>query len=152
MNMLELGSGTWLRPGLEECTHHGFWNHSDHIDVTHDLNMIPWPWEDNSWDRVYSIDVMQMLHIPIIDWIREIHRILKPGGILILRLPAYDNPELWRDPVDRRGYHEDSMSYFDHTHELYEKYSRGYWEHVPNFKVTFLDRRIGNFVYEMIKV
>jgi SAM-dependent methyltransferase len=149
---LELGCGTWIRPGLEEFEHHGFIKHSNFISYAHDLNITPWPWPDNEWDNVYAIDVMQMLDIKIIDWLREAHRILKPGGIFLLRLPAFDNPEAWRDPVDKRVYHPDSMYYFDPSHELYQKFSLAYWENIPQFKVTFIDRRADNFVYQMIKI
>ena len=152
MKKLELGTGTWIRPGLEGCVHHGFVPHSDFISVVHDLNVTPWPWEDKSWDHIYSIDVMQMLDIKVIEWLREIHRVLKDDGIFILRLPAYDNVDAWRDPVDRRVYHPDSMYYFDPEHELYKKFSLAYWENIPPFKVRFVDRRADNFVYELRKI
>jgi SAM-dependent methyltransferase len=152
IKVLELGTGTWIRPGLEHAEHHGFVKHSDFISHVHNLNSLPWPWSTDTWDEIYSIDVMQMLDIGILEWMREIYRILRPGGIFIIRLPAPDNPEVWRDPMDKRPYHPDSMFYFDPEHELYQKFSRAYWENIPTFKVRYVDKRANNYVYELRKV
>lgn len=150
--VLELGTGTWIRPGLEHAEHHGFVQHSDFITHVHDLNITPWIWKDEEWDEIYSIDVMQMLDISLIVWMRELHRILKKDGIVIMRLPAYTNANAWRDPMDKRPYHPDSMYYFDPSHDLYKEFSRAYWDNIPEFKVCYVDQRADNFVFELRKI
>ncbi len=55
-------------------------------DVLCDLNKFPYPWEDNSVDRIYMSHVLE--HIP--DWwsaFNECARILKPGGVFEIRVP-----------------------------------------------------------------
>lgn len=54
-------------------------------DVVTDLR-VPWPWEDSSVDEIYAHDVLE--HLPQIHALNEAHRVLKPGGILDLAVPA----------------------------------------------------------------
>ena len=42
---LELGSGKAPTPGY---LHHDRQKHSPHIDVVHNLEMLPWPWASES--------------------------------------------------------------------------------------------------------
>lgn len=55
------------------------------VDVIADLTK-PLPWESNSVDEVLASHVLE--HIVMFeDTIREIHRILRPGGILTIKVP-----------------------------------------------------------------
>jgi SAM-dependent methyltransferase len=48
--------------------------------------------EDNSFDRIFSVSVFE--HIPDlgdVDAVKEVARVLKPGGIFVMTLPAYKN-------------------------------------------------------------
>lgn len=56
------------------------------VDLKHDLNEFPYPWDDNSVDEILMNHVLE--HIP--NWwdaFRECARILKPGGVLRINVP-----------------------------------------------------------------
>jgi SAM-dependent methyltransferase len=55
-------------------------------DVRHDLNVIPWPFEDNSFHHVQAFHVLEHLT----NWwgaFEECSRVLKPNGTMEVRVP-----------------------------------------------------------------
>lgn len=149
MKILELGSGS---VPIEGAVHHDRIIHSDWIDVAHDLDILPWIWENNEWDQIYSIDVFEHLNIEIIQWISECHRILKPGGVLIMRLPAWDHELSYRDPTHKKVFHPETFDYFDPEKELYKLFGRYYWDNTPEFTVKYLGRENNDLKYELRKI
>jgi SAM-dependent methyltransferase len=68
---------------LEHCRRRGF------ADLIHgSVNALPF--EDASFDAVLSLDVLYFEGVDDSRALVEIHRILKPGGCLILNLPAFE--------------------------------------------------------------
>jgi SAM-dependent methyltransferase len=56
-------------------------------DVICDLNKTPWQWENDSVDVVHALSVLEHLRCDYMDAIKEIHRILKPGGLVRIDVP-----------------------------------------------------------------
>lgn len=84
------------------------WLSSLKPDVVHDLNVLPYPFEESSLDEVYASHVLEHLDRPF-NVMKEIHRILKPGGKLILKVPHFS-----------RGFtHAEHAHGFDVTFPLY---------------------------------
>lgn len=90
------------------------------IDVVHNLMLFPWPFKDGEADYIRAIDVLEHLdhytedyEPTVIKFIEECHRILQPGGKLFIQTPRYDADFLWIDPTHVRGFHEQSMDFFD---------------------------------------
>lgn len=92
-----------------------------------DLAELPWPLEDESVDELLALDVFEHLAREIIfppplgrifvalevqEWLDECWRVLKPGGLLEMRLPAWNNPYSWRDPTHQRVFHQESFLYW----------------------------------------
>lgn len=82
---LNLGCGDKIRAGYVNvdccCT----------PDVLCDLSVFPWPWADGSVDEVLSEHFLE--HVQDYEkTILEIHRILKPGGIIFFRVPHHRTP------------------------------------------------------------
>lgn len=122
--LLHLGCGN--RP-IAGATNHDRTAHAPHVDIAHDLDALPWPFEDASYDQITAHDVMEHLRIDVQGWLDECWRILKPGGALVLRLPAWNNPVSWRDPTHRRVYHEETFNYWDARMALYRDYGSFYF-------------------------
>jgi len=60
-------------------------------DINFDLSQFPWPFDDNSADEISSSHFLE--HVQDYEkTILEIHRILKPGGILHFKVPHFRNP------------------------------------------------------------
>lgn len=122
--ILNLGCG--LRP-LVGAVNHDKELHSPHVDVAHDLDMFPWPWEVESFDRIVALDVMEHLHCEVQEWLDECWRILIPGGQLVLRLPAWDHECGHRDPTHKWFAHPETFDYWDKRTEVYVNYGSYYF-------------------------
>jgi SAM-dependent methyltransferase len=75
------------------------------VDVVHDLLDFPYPFPDNSADEVYLNHVLE--HFVLSDTqriLREIYRILRPGGVLHLRVPQVFSIAAWADPTHKSTY------------------------------------------------
>ncbi len=60
-------------------------------DVQVDLSVFPWPFEDNSADEITSAHFLE--HVQDYErTILEMHRILKPKGLLHFKVPHFRNP------------------------------------------------------------
>ena len=76
-------------------------------DVVWDLDRLPLPFEDNSFDEIHAYEVLEHIGDQG-DWrtffnqFSEFWRILKPGGHFMATVPGYDSPWAWGDPGHRR--------------------------------------------------
>lgn len=107
---LNLGAGTDIQKSQE-------WVNLDivklpGINVVHDLNKYPWPLETELFDEIRAMDVLEHLDDPVA-FVTECWRVLQPGGVLFIQTPRYDAEFLWIDPTHKRGFHEQSMDFFD---------------------------------------
>jgi len=80
----------------------------DHTpDVLWDLNVVPWPFEDESFDEIHAYEVLEHLGSQgdaksFFETFSEIHRILKKGGILFGSCPNSESAWLLAEPSHRR--------------------------------------------------
>jgi len=85
MKVLELGTGSGKIEkdsiGVDICK-------TEHVDVVHDLNVVPYPFEDNTFDLVYAHNILEHLR-DIAAVMREIHRIAKPNALVSIIVPYY---------------------------------------------------------------
>lgn len=58
------------------------------VDVVHNLSVLPYPFEDASFDEIEADHLLEHL-TDVFGVMRELHRILKPGGRLTLRVPHF---------------------------------------------------------------
>jgi ubiquinone/menaquinone biosynthesis C-methylase UbiE len=91
--ILDIGCGKHKWPGsvgLDIRTSEG-------VDVVHDLNQFPYPFPDNSFDRIRVIHVIE--HIQSIPrTMEEIHRIARHGAQIDIETPHYTDASSWQDP------------------------------------------------------
>ncbi len=57
-------------------------------DILHDLNIFPYPIEDNSMDEIVAKHIIEHLDHPQ-EFINELYRILKPGGTVFIETPHF---------------------------------------------------------------
>lgn len=96
-------------------------------DVIWDLNVLPLPFDDNSFDEIHASEVLE--HVGrqgdwkfFFDQFYDFWRILKPGGFLVATVPAWDSPWLWGDPGHTRAICRESLIFLDQT--AYEQVGR----------------------------
>lgn len=87
------------------------------IDVVHDLDVFPWPFADDEADYIEALDILEHVWDPIA-FVNECGRVLKQGGELFIQTPRYDAEFLWIDPSHKRGFHEQSLDFWDPDKEF----------------------------------
>ncbi len=83
-------------------------------DVVHDLNVLPYPFEDGAFDEIHAYECLEHCGKQgdwkfFFDQFSEFHRILKPGGILCGTVPMWDSPWAWADPGHTRVIPKESL-------------------------------------------
>ena len=105
---INLGAGSDIQDG--------YINHDitklEGIDITHDLNQFPWPWDDNSISEIVAKDVIEHLD-DFMKVMEELHRVLKVGGLIRLKVPYWNSVSRHADPTHKRGFHELTFQFFD---------------------------------------
>jgi len=128
--ILNLGCGA--RP-VKGATNHDLIKHHDYVDITHDLNVLPWPWNDGEFDKIVSHSVFEHLDIDLVKAMNECWRILEPGGMITIKLPYWNSATTWADPTHRRGY---ALKVFDHF-DPSTMYGKEYSYYTPyKWKIT----------------
>jgi predicted SAM-dependent methyltransferase len=82
------------------------------VDVVHDLNVFPYPFDDNSVKIVHAYHVIEHLSNPL-KAIEEIHRILEPDGLLYLRVPHFSSLYAWGDITHKQAFSTHAFGIFD---------------------------------------
>jgi len=107
---LNLGCGLDFFPN---CINHDLTKFDERVDIAHDLNIMPWPWEDETFDEVIAKSVLEHLIPDLVQSLDEIWRILKPGGLVTLKLPHWRADVSWWDPTHRWKFSLMSFEQFD---------------------------------------
>lgn len=82
------------------------------VDVIHDLKIFPWPFEENIFEKIEIINVLE--HLPeTIETLEELHRIAKPNSKIIIRVPYWNSPDMLADPTHKRAFSERTLNFFD---------------------------------------
>jgi len=129
LDILNLGSGK--RP-IEAAVNHDLRLDPERpwITVAHDLNELPWPWANESFDKVVARAVLEHLDIDLVHSLDECWRILRPRGILYLKLPFWHSDIAHADPTHRWFFSVHSFDQFDPARRRgreYDFYSERDW-------------------------
>lgn len=80
-------------------------------NILHDLNVAPWPLGDNTVGVVRAHDALEHLKSPITT-MKEIYRILAPGGMLLSVTPSTDGRGAFQDPTHVSFWNSNSFWYY----------------------------------------
>lgn len=125
-------------------------------DVVHNLEVLPYPFEDNAFDEIHAYEVLEHCGDQgdaetFFAQFSEFWRILKPDGHFCATVPMWDSPWAWGDPSHRRVITAGTISYLDQDHyaEQYGKTSssdfRSIWK--GNFHVTAIQDSEHQFAF-----
>jgi SAM-dependent methyltransferase len=103
---LNLGCGRYPKAGFVNVD----WQALPGVDVVHDLTRTPYPFKDAEFERIEADHVIQSLP-NVFPVMREIHRILRQGGMLVVRVPHFSRG--FSHPEHRRGFDATFPYYFD---------------------------------------
>lgn len=104
---LSVGCGHDARPG---------WTNLDlaplpGVDVVHDLDDVPLPFPDEAFDYIECIDILEHVR-ELPDVVRELHRILAPGGRIHIEGPHFTSYTWPTDPTHRRAFAINTFEFF----------------------------------------
>lgn len=119
MNVLNLGCG-------ERADHTPGWVNVDiralhGVDVVHDLNDFPWPFDDEEFDNCNAEDIIEHLD-DIVAVMDEIWRVLVPGGQVWIRTCHYQSVNAYSDVTHKHVFSEYAFDYLDPSLPFGEKY------------------------------
>ena len=92
------------------------WTNVDQVALkehvyTWDLENMPWPWGDDTFEEVYASHILE--HLPNkMKVIEEIWRVCKHSARVEIRLPAWNHLLFWQDPTHCTPWHLDNFDYF----------------------------------------
>jgi predicted SAM-dependent methyltransferase len=119
MKKLNLGCGNDLKDGYINL---------DIVDYggnqIHDLNNIPYPFDENYFNEIYASHVLEHLN-NFHNSISELYRIIKPNGILIIHAPFFLNTKYFGEPDHKIPF---SIRTFDN------------YEYIENRKLKFYEK------------
>lgn len=81
------------------------------VDIVQDLDVTPWPFEDDTFDKIRAQDVLEH----VVDFIKvtdEMWRVAKPGAEVEVRMPFMSSVNLATDPTHRRAATHRTFEYF----------------------------------------
>ena len=137
MDILNLGAGNKI-VCAEGAINHDRTRHRPEIDIVWDLNQMPWPWDDNSFDVIVARAVFEHLKPDLVEVMNECWRILRPDGAIHLKLPNVASLRSHDDPTHRWFATLRTLDYFDPDTErgkAYSFYTDRHWQIIkaPHF-------------------
>jgi SAM-dependent methyltransferase len=90
------------------------------VDIVHDLDKFPWPFEDNSVEEINCSHYLEHTG-DLCRFMDECYRILIPGGKMQVVSPYYTSVRCWQDPTHKRAISEMTFMYFNAGWRLSQK-------------------------------
>lgn len=103
---LNLGCGTDLRPGyvnVDVAPIPG-------VDLTASLGTGSLPFADGTFSVVLCRDILE--HVDVVPALAEVHRVLAPGGVVVISAVHFTSRNLFVDPTHIRGYSVRTFDFF----------------------------------------
>jgi predicted SAM-dependent methyltransferase len=105
----------------------------DGIDMVHDLDVFPWPFEDGSVSDIEAHDIFEHVVDPL-KFMAECHRILKTGRYLHIHTTYAPNLNSFTDPTHKRFCTEQTWDYWVPDTFFYKGYGKAYGGHDHPFE------------------
>lgn len=118
--ILDIGCGNHKIPGsigLDSVKIEG-------VDIVHDLNKIPYPFKEDSFEIIYANQVLEHLEIPLDEIIQELCRICKPKGRIKITVPHAMSVGAFSDPTHKKFFTYFTFDYFGSNEQSYYNKAR----------------------------
>lgn len=131
------------------------WRPEVNPDIVSDVRETPWLWaNENQADLIWSDNFFEHIYPgPLLKVFQECHRVLKPNGLLQIKVPisAPDNYlTMYSDPMHvNHNFTTETYDYYDHRHKRWKNYGSVYG--IPKFERVKQERK-GRFLIVELKV
>ncbi len=82
------------------------------VDIIHDMNIIPWPFENNIFEEIIFDDVLEHSK-NLLKILSEVYRVSANGATIKISLPHYSSDNMYSDPTHTTFFSSRSFNYFD---------------------------------------
>jgi SAM-dependent methyltransferase len=139
VRLLDVGCGIKKAPGAIGIDR----NPASAADVLCDLDRTPYPFADNSFDRLEATHVVE--HVSdVIRTLEEFHRLVRPGGRVRVVTPHYTDFSSFCDPTHRWHLNSFSFRYFGEDHGGFGYYTRARFREISvHVRLLALWRALG---------
>lgn len=121
------------------------------VDVVYDIESGLFPFDDEQFDEILCQDVLE--HVEYIPVLKEIHRILKKGGKLTIRVPHFTSPNNYIDPTHKKMFSFRTFGFFVLDKSIGERnyYFDFHFSSINPVKIIFIKGLLFyNFIVEPI--
>lgn len=131
---INLGCGTDIRSGYINVDSKPL----PGVDIIHDLATRPLPFETASAEEILCLNVLE--HVELVPVMKELHRILKTGGALVVEVPHFSTLAMYEDPTHRNFFATETLQFFtkNSPRPYYFDFA---FEAVENLQLHFPKRR-----------
>jgi SAM-dependent methyltransferase len=117
--ILDVGCGVNKHPGAIGLDR----NPRTRADVVADLDRFPYPFRDSAFDQLRAIHVIE--HVAdVLRTMEEFHRLVRPGGSIVVETPHYTDFSSFCDPTHRWHLNSFSFRYFGEDHAGFGYYTQ----------------------------
>jgi ubiquinone/menaquinone biosynthesis C-methylase UbiE len=118
-------------------------NNQAKVDKVVNLNKLPLPFKDNSFDYIFSAHTIEHVKEDVtLPLMVELWRILKPRGILELRMPHFSHYSALSGFAHKRAFSINAFSLFMDKQPLYNV------AHAPQFELPMYERLIAKLKHQ----
>jgi len=120
------------------------------VDVVHNLNEFPWPFEEESFDEIYMNDILEHLNNTV-KVMEECHRLLKVRGKLHIKVPYWNHRHSFGDPTHVRYFSDNVWQFFTGERRSYYTKARFKKEKIEytydsKARKIFISKKLMNFL------
>lgn len=100
------------------------------VDVVHDMNIVPWPFGENSFEEIIFDDVLEHSK-NFLGILSEVYRVSDSNAIIKISLPHFSSDNMYSDPTHTIFFSSRSFNYFDKS----LNYKHSFYLQDVNFKI-----------------
>ncbi len=93
---------------------------SDGVDIVHDLDMFPYPFDDNTFDEIYCSHVLEHV-IDLKKVMKEIYRISKPNALIKVKGPYFSSQGAFNNPEHKKFFTWETFGYFSDKYKIMDR-------------------------------
>src|SRR3989339_1775930 len=110
------------------------------VNVVRNIEELPLPFGDGEFDEILANDILE--HVEYVPVLKDIHRILKKGGKLTIRVPHFTSKSNFIDPTHKKRFSIYTFEMFCKNSPASKSKERDYYfgfhfDRVVSAKITF---------------
>ncbi len=109
------------------------------VDVVHNIEKLPLPFGDGEFDEIRCDNILE--HVDYIPVLKDLYRILEPGGKLSIRVPHFTSRNNYVDPTHRRQFSISTFDFFVQGNEKNYYFDFGF-RAIQDKKISFFKKGI----------